>query len=205
MDPRAPWQVPAISSRILSDRLALRPPRTTDVPELRRVLRANSEHLRPWSAAPSPGEDPYSLTSVSRSVLRHRREWKRGQAFVLLVTTRENEDRVIGRIALGGVLLGAFQNAYLGYWIDAEHQGRGLMTEAVRATTTFAFGTAALHRVQAAVMPRNEGSLRVLEKSCYRREGVAERYLCIAGRWEDHVLFAVTSEEWTQPAKEGSR
>lgn len=211
MDQRAPWQVPAISSRILTDRLALRPPRTTDVPELRRVLRANSEHLRPWSAAPAPGEDPYSLTSVSRSVLRHRREWKRGQAFVLLVTTREREDRIIGRIALGGVLLGAFRNAYLGYWIDAEHQGRGLMTEAVRATTTFAFATAGLHRVQAAVMPRNTGSLRVLEKAGYRKEGLAERYLCIAGSWEDHVLFAVTSEEWaspargTQPATEGGR
>ena len=123
-DLRAPWQVPPVSTRVLTDRLALRPPRTTDVPELRRVLRANSEHLRPWSAAPSPGEDPCSLTSVSRAVLRHRREWKRGQAFVLLVTTRENDDRIIGRIALGGVLLGAFRNAYLGYWIDAEHQGR---------------------------------------------------------------------------------
>jgi [ribosomal protein S5]-alanine N-acetyltransferase len=59
--------------------------------------------------------------------------------------------------------------------------------------------------VQAAVMPRNAGSLRVLEKAGYRKEGLAERYLCIAGSWEDHVLFAVTSEEWTQPAKEGSR
>jgi len=208
MDPRGPWQVPPISSRILSERLTLRPPRTTDVPELRRVLRANSEHLRPWSAAPAPGEDPYSLTSVSRAVLRHRREWKRGQSFVLLVTTLENEDRIIGRIALGGVLLGAFRNAYLGYWIDVEHQGRGLMTEAVRATTTFAFATAALHRVQAAVMPRNAGSLRVLEKAGYRKEGLAERYLCIAGAWEDHLLFAVTSEEWAtgaQPAAAGGR
>jgi ribosomal-protein-alanine N-acetyltransferase len=174
------------------------------VPELRRVLRANSEHLRPWSAAPSPGEDPYSLTAVSRSVLRHRREWKRGQAFVLLVTMRENEDRIIGRIALGGVLLGAFRDAYLGYWIGAEHQGRGLMTEAVRTTTTFAFVTAGLHRVQAAVMPRNAGSLRVLEKAGYRKEGLAERYLCIAGSWEDHLLFAVTSEEWASPARDGT-
>ena len=86
----------------------------------------------------------------------------------------------------------------MGYWIDAEHQGRGLMTEAVRATTWFAFRAAALHRVQAAVMPRNAGSQRVLEKVGYRREGVAARYLCIAGAWEDHVVFAVTREEWEQ-------
>jgi len=94
------------------------------------------------------------------------------------------------------VLRGAFQNAYLGYWIDGERQGRGLTTEAVVAATSFAFEAAGLHRVQAAVMPRNLASQRVLEKAGYRREGVAERYLCIAGRWEDHQIFALTAEEW---------
>src|SRR5262249_39599966 len=158
--------------------------------EVRRTLRANAEHLRPWSVAPAPGEDPTSLASVSRAILRHRREWKRGQAFILFIARRDDESRIVGRIALGGILRGAFQHAYLGYWIDAEQQGRGLMTEAVRGATSFAFGAAALHRVQAAVMPSNKGSLRVLEKTGYRREGSAARYLCIAGSWEDHVLFA---------------
>jgi ribosomal-protein-alanine N-acetyltransferase len=196
MSESSPWQIPSLSTRIVTERLILRPPRTSDVPEVRRALRANSAHLRPWSVAPAPGEDPASLTSVSRAVLRHRREWKRGHSFVLFVSPCEDEARVIGRVTLGGILRGAFQNAHLGYWIDAERQGHGLMTEAVRATTTFAFGAAALHRVQAAVMPSNRASLRVLEKAGYRREGSAARYLCIAGAWEDHVLFAVTTEEW---------
>ncbi|HEY8039872.1 MAG TPA: GNAT family protein [Polyangiaceae bacterium] len=198
MNAPASWEVPSISTRVVTDRLVLRAPRTVDVGEVRRALRTNAEHLRRWSVAPGPGEDPSSLTSVSRAVLRHRREWKRGQAYVLMIALRQDEDRIIGRIALGGVLLGAFQSAYLGYWIDAEHQGKGLMTEAVRATTTFAFRVAGLHRVQAAVMPGNGSSQRVLEKVGYRREGLAQRYLCIAGRWEDHVLFAVTSEEWRE-------
>jgi [ribosomal protein S5]-alanine N-acetyltransferase len=163
---------------------------------MRMALRKNAAHLKPWSAAPAPGEDPASLTSVSRSVLRHRREWKQGQTYVLLVFRREDESVIIGRVALGGVLRGVFQNAYLGYWIDADYQGRGLMTEAVRAATSFAFTAGGLHRVQAAVMPRNGASQRVLEKAGYRREGVAHRYLCINAKWEDHVLFAVTAEEW---------
>ena len=70
------------------------------------------------------------------------------------------------------------------------------MTEAVRAATGFGLGAAALHRVQAAVMPRNTASQRVLEKAGYRREGLAQRYLCIAGTWEDHLIFAVTAEDW---------
>jgi ribosomal-protein-alanine N-acetyltransferase len=200
MDQRAARQTPPLTTRIATERLVLRAPRTTDVPELRRVLRANSVHLKPWSVAPAPGDDPSSLTSVSRAVLRHRREWKRGQAFVMMVTPAEREGRILGRIALGGILLGAFQNAYLGYWMDAEQQGRGLMTEAVRAATMFAFEVLGLHRVQAAVMPRNGASMRVLEKVGYRREGMAERYLCIAGAWEDHVLFALTAEEWPDRA-----
>ncbi len=190
---------PPLSARVVTERLVLRPPRPADVPAMRNALRKNADHLRPWSAAPAPGEDAASLTSVSRAVLRQRREWKTGLAYVFLVAPREDDRRVIGRLALGGVLRGVFQSAYLGYWMDGACQGRGLMTEAVRAGTQFAFTAAGLHRVQAAVMPRNGASLRVMEKAGYRREGLAERYLCIGGKWEDHVLFAVTAEEWGGP------
>jgi ribosomal-protein-alanine N-acetyltransferase len=195
LHPDAP-ATPSLSTRIATSRLVLRPPRTADVPRMRAALRKNTDHLRPWSVASIPGEDPASLTTVSRAVLRHRREWKTGQTYVFLISAREQEGTVIGRIALGGILRGAFQNAYLGYWIDEDHQNRGLMTEAVHAATAFAFQVAGLHRVQAAVMPRNAPSQRVLEKAGYRREGLAHRYLCIAGSWEDHVIFAMTNEEW---------
>jgi ribosomal-protein-alanine N-acetyltransferase len=144
------------------------------------------------------GEYGASLTSVSRALLRQRADWKRGAAFAFYLAAREDERRVLGRVQLGGILRGAFLNAYLGYWIDAREQGRGLMTEAVNAATAFAFGEAQLHRVQAAVMPNNPSSLRVLEKVGYRREGFAHRYLCIAGKWEDHAIFAMTVEEWPE-------
>lgn len=196
MTARASWALPSLATRVVSERLVLRPPRPNDVPEVRRALRKNADHLRPWSVATAPGEDPASLTAVSQTLLRYRRDWKRGAAYVLMITPKGEDARIIGRIALGGVLRGAFQNAYLGYWIDFEYQSRGLMTEAVRAVTSFAFHDVGLHRVQAAVMPRNAGSQRVLNKAGYRPEGFAERYLSIAGTWEDHYLFAVTAEEW---------
>lgn len=186
----------AFSLRIVTDRLVLRPPRTADVTEVRRALRANAGHLQPWSVATDPDSDPTSLTAVSQSILNYRRDWKRGRAYVLMISPREDVSRIVGRIAFAGVFRGAFQNAYLGYWIDEAHQGRGLMTEAVEAATSFAFTQAGLHRVQAAVMPRNPASIRVLEKVGYRREGFAVKYLRIAGTWEDHWLFAMTSDEW---------
>jgi ribosomal-protein-alanine N-acetyltransferase len=71
------------------------------------------------------------------------------------------------------------------------------MTEAVVAVTAFAFGSANLHRIQAAVTPRNLASQRVLTKAGYRQEGLAQRYLCVAGSWEDHFLYAITAEDWS--------
>lgn len=188
--------LPPLSTRIEGDQLILRPPRATDVPEIRSLLRKNAEHLRAWSPVPRSGEDPSSLTEISKAVLRQRREWTRGEAFVFSMTSRAEDEAVIGRIALGGVMRGAFLNAYLGYWIDVDHQARGHTTEAVVGVLSFAFRTAGLHRVQAAVMPRNAASLRVLAKVGFRKEGESSRYLQIAGQWEDHHLFAVTAEEW---------
>lgn len=187
---------PSLTTRVVTARLVLRPPRPADVAELRHLQRANHDHLRPWEPAPTPGEDPTSLTAVANRVTRQRRDWKRGEAYAMVVTLRARGETIIGRINLGGVLRGALQSAYVGYWIDKEHQGRGLMTEAVRGALAFAFTAAKLHRVQVAIMPRNGASLRVMEKVGVRREGLAERYLCIAGEWEDHVMFAVTTEEW---------
>jgi ribosomal-protein-alanine N-acetyltransferase len=186
---------PSLTTRLVTPRLVLRPPRTTDVAEIRRLLRTNSEHLKPWNPAPPPGEDPSSITEVSKTVLRQRREWKLGRGYVFMVAEREEPSTFIGKIALSGIMRGAMYGAYLGYWMAEDAQGQGYVTEALRAVLDFAFGPAGLHRVQAAIMPRNTRSLHVIEKLGFRREGYAERYLQIAGKWEDHVLFARTREE----------
>lgn len=187
--------LPPVATRLVTPRLVLRAPKTGDVAEIRRLLRHNHEHLRPWNPAPPPGEDPASITEVSKTVLRQRRDWKHGTGFVFMIAERERPSTFIGKIALNGVMRGAMHGAYLGYWMDVDHQGKGYVTEAIGAVLDFAFGAASLHRVQAAIMPRNARSLRVIEKLGFRREGYAERYLQIAGKWEDHILFARTREE----------
>jgi ribosomal-protein-alanine N-acetyltransferase len=187
--------IPPLSIRLTTERLVVRPPRTQDVGEIRRVMRANQAHLKPWNPAPRPGEDPTSITEVSNTVLRQRREWKHGRSFAFMLAKKEDPSQLIGKIVLSGVMRGAMHGAYLGYWMDQDHQNGGLCTEGIRAVMDFAFGPAVLHRLQAAIMPRNGRSLRVIEKLAFRREGYAERYLQIAGRWEDHILFALTSEE----------
>jgi ribosomal-protein-alanine N-acetyltransferase len=64
------------------------------------------------------------------------------------------------------------------------------MTAAVNAVIPFAFGTLKLHRVEAACIPGNAASIGLLEKTGFRREGLARQYLCIDGVWQDHLLYA---------------
>lgn len=193
--------VPSLTTRLVTPRLVLRPPRTGDVAEIRRLMRANYEHLKPWNPAPPVGEDPSSITEVSKAVLRHRRDWKHGAGYVFMVAERARPERLLGKVALNGIMRGAMYGAYLGYWMAADQQGKGLVTEAITSVLDFAFGPAGLHRVQAAIMPRNAPSLRVIEKLAFRREGYAERYLQIAGKWEDHIVFARTREEHVPPPR----
>jgi ribosomal-protein-alanine N-acetyltransferase len=188
---------PPLSTRLVTERLVLRPPKPSDLPELRRSMRRNATHLAPWVPRPRPGGDPSSITAVSKSILSQRRAWRQGTQYVFSIFAREPEAPLIGKIALNQVYRGALQSAYLGYWIDGERQGKGLMTEAVKATLDFALGPLGLHRVQINIMPRNLASRRVVDKLGIRSEGLALRYLEIAGIWEDHVMYAVTAEEWS--------
>jgi len=184
-----------LTTRLRTERLELRPPSGRDVQELSALLRANAEHLRPWDPSPPPGVDLAAPAQVRARIEAWRRDWRAGLGYGLLICSREPGRPILGHARLSNVVRGAFHNAYLGYWIAAERQGRGLMTEAVGATVDFAFGPPGLHRVQAAILPRNGASRRVLEKAGFRPEGLARRYLAIAGAWEDHALYALTVED----------
>ena len=106
------------------------------------------------------------------------------------------DGRFGGEITLSSIQRGPFQNGSIGYWIDEELAGEGLIPEAVVVVLQFAFEALRLHRVEIAIIPRNMASRRVVEKLGLRNEGVALGFLEIDGQWEDHVRYAMTAEEW---------
>lgn len=108
--------------------------------------------------------------------------------------------RAVGVINLSNFVRGAFHACHLGYSIDAELEGRGLMTRAVAGVVEHAFDALGLHRVMANYLPENVRSARLLERLGFETEGVAKRYLLIAGEWRDHVLTARVNDAWTPPA-----
>jgi ribosomal-protein-alanine N-acetyltransferase len=193
--------LPDLDTRIATERLVLRPPRTSDVKAIALSMKQNADHLAPWSPEGSYGPNARTPRAIAEKIVEQRKLWKLDRGYAFLVFTKNDEKTVIGRVQLNGIMRGVFQNAYLGYWMAKTLEGRGLMTEAVGGAIGWAFEALRLHRVQAAVIPHNGRSIRVLEKLGFRREGLAERYLQIAGKWQDHVIFAVTREDWVSGSR----
>ncbi len=142
----------SLGTRLEGSRVILRAPKTTDLAELRALLIRNADHLRPWSPSPPPGTNPVGFAEMGRSIARHRRDWKAGMAYVFVTLLRVPREPIVGRVALTSVTRGPFQSAQVGYWIDAGHVGRGLMSEAVNLALRFAFERLRLHRLQAAAL-----------------------------------------------------
>lgn len=150
--------------------------------------------LVPWeprpAGAPPLGED--RLSFASRCAAREReRQLGGGFGFGIFLGSR-----LVGEITLSSIQRGPFQSGFLGYWVDKELAGMGIVPEAAVVVFRFAFEELGLHRVEVAIVPRNRASRRVAEKLGLREEGVACRFLEIDGVWEDHVRYAITSEEW---------
>jgi [ribosomal protein S5]-alanine N-acetyltransferase len=179
---------------IETQRLSIRLPEAADVPRIIDYYRENLEYLRPYSPAFEPGM--FDEAAWHEQIGQRRRELSYGESLRAFIFARDGANTILGNINLTQVFRGAFQSSVLGYNLAEAAQGHGYMTEAVLGVVGFAFGQWGLHRVAANYMPRNERSAAVLKRCGFRVEGLAPAYLLINGRWEDHVLTAITNEDW---------
>jgi [ribosomal protein S5]-alanine N-acetyltransferase len=132
---------------------------------------------------------------------RYRREYAQGSAMSLLIF-ENGQGRLAGGISMGNIRRGVAQSAQIGYWMGEEHAGKGYMGAAIRLLLEHGFDVMRLNRIEAACIPDNERSIRVLEKAGFRREGLLRSYLRINGAWRDHLLYAITADDYRQ-AKRG--
>lgn len=155
---------------------------------LAEFFRRNERHLAPWDP-PRPAaimESGFWQGECERAV----EDYEDGAVVRWVLSLREDPHRVIGRVNYTQIARGPFQSCMLGYAIDAGHEGRGLMREALEATIEHIFTVLRLHRIQASYVPENQRSGRLLERLGFAREGLAKNYLYIDGAWRDHVLTA---------------
>jgi ribosomal-protein-alanine N-acetyltransferase len=169
--------------RLLGRRLAVRPLEAEDFDDWRDVRLRNADWLLPWEPMRSPGQ-PDVVNDRDSFIARCRMRDRERQSGVGYGFGIEVENQIVGEINFNNVVRGAFQNAHVGYWIDRDQAGRGLVPEALVVLLRYGFEDLGLHRVQVAIIPRNDRSRRVVEKLGLRDEGLAEGYLEIGGVWE---------------------
>jgi len=109
---------------------------------------------------------------------------------------RASDDALVGGININEIVRGVFRSGYLGYQVGAPYARRGYMTEALALVLRRAFGPLRLHRVEANIQPGNRGSIVLVRRAGFQREGLSRRYLKIGGRGRDHERWALTVEEW---------
>lgn len=184
-------------------RVLLRPLRAADFNSWHEVRARSRDWLETWEPLPEPGSpDPATDVDAFRArcgAWDRQRQFDAAYGFGVFL--RDGE-RFAGEVSLGNVQRGPFQSAYVGYWIDEAAAGHGYIPEGVVLMLRYAFDELRLHRIEAAIVPRNAPSRRVADKLGLRDEGVARRLLQIRGVYEDHVRYAITSEEWAERRNE---
>ncbi len=173
--------------RLVTERLVLRPPRHSDFRPWADLRQGSREFLKPWE--PIWSHEHLTRKSFSDRVYQAQRSITDGDAVPLLLI-RRHDDVLLGAVTLDNIRRGAAQSGTLGYWIGDPFARRGFMHEAIDAVVHYAFAMLDISRIEAACLPENVASRRVLEKSGFKYEGVAQSYLQINGRWRNHVLYA---------------
>jgi ribosomal-protein-alanine N-acetyltransferase len=174
-----------------SDRLILATPRADQAAAMLDFVTSNRQHLKAWT----PPEPPhfYTLPHWQEAIARYALAFDNGVAVRFWLSPRERPHRVIGSVGFSQLFRGPFCSCVLGYQIDREHQGQGLMSEAVRVAMRYMFEEQKLHRIAANYRPDNVRSGRLLATLGFRIDGYAKDYLFIDGAWRDHILASVTN------------
>ena len=190
-------------TRLRTARLVLQAPRAELAGAVADYLKRNRAHFAPWDPPSSPQVCGAAFQRAAQTDAAGA--FAEGSAYRWWLSPRDDPDRVIGSIHFSNLARGAMHGATLGYGLDAEAVGAGLMTEALAEAIKAVFSPRInLHRVQASWLPHNLRSGAVLQRLGFEDEGLARDYLFIGGRWRDHRIFAllnplfVAPPEWPQ-------
>jgi len=168
------------------DGVYLRAPQMSDYSEWTTLREASRAFLTPWE--PTWPSDDLSRSAFRRRLRRYTEDQRADTSYAFFLF-RKSDDALVGGLTLANIRRGVAQAGSLGYWVGEPFARRGLMTGALHGLVPFAFGSLRLHRLEAACIPSNGASIRLLEKTGFAREGYAREYLCINGLWQDHLLF----------------
>ena len=173
-------------------------PRNSDYKAWYRLRSESRSFLEKWE--PSWEADALTESSFRARVIRSAQEYASGVAVPLFLFDR-HDDTLVGGLTIGHIRRGAAQSCMIGYWMGERFAGQGHMTAGLKLVTGYIFGQLALHRIEAACIPENDRSIRLLEKAGFQREGYMREFLKIRGEWRDHLLYALISANHNKHGK----
>jgi [ribosomal protein S5]-alanine N-acetyltransferase len=165
----------------------LRPPAMDDFAAWANLRKSSRKFLEPWEPEWADDEFVRSSFRYRLHIYNKLSQEERSQALFIFAA---KTNHLMGAINLNNIRRGAAQTATLGYWIGESYARQGFMTNAVQVLLNHCFGDMGLHRIEAACLPSNQASISLLIRSGFEQEGYAKSYIKIAGRWQDHLLFA---------------
>lgn len=179
--------------------VGLRPLKGADGGQWAAARQRNVNWLRRWDATQPPGaaDGAHTFRAMAREWNRQARQGRMLPFVITYGGAAAGGSRwpLVGQLTVSGITYGSARWANLGYWVDERYAGRGIVPTAVAMAADHCWFTLGLHRLEVAIRPENNASLRVVEKLGFRYEGERPRFLHIDGDWRDHRIFALNAEE----------
>ena len=177
---------------LTGERVMLRMPVSSDYPEWAKLRHESRAFLEPWEPTWAP--DELEKSAWRFRLRRYREDFSRGTTIAFFIFDAKS-GALLGGVTLGNIRHGVSKSGHIGYWIGEKYAGQGYMGDALRLLARHAFENMRLHRIEAACIPGNRRSIRVLEKAGFTREGLLRSYLKINGDWQDHYLYALIEDD----------
>ena len=178
---------------IAGQKVILRPPQYNDWRTWADERKKNELYLQPWEPLWSINE--LERSSFVKRVRMFERLSHNDQAYSFLIFKSDNED-FIGEVNISNVQRGIIQSCAIGYWIAKDCEGKGMMSESLELVKKFIFNELKLHRIEAACLPHNKPSLKVLLKNGFIKEGTARKLLKINDKWQDHTVLSFIVDDF---------
>jgi [ribosomal protein S5]-alanine N-acetyltransferase len=168
---------------------------TTQRLVLRQMHSSDAATLMHFRSAPelnvySIREPATSITVMEELINRMHESERNGEGVHWALELRDQPGVMIGDIGIWKILR-EHHRGVLGYVLRKEHQGKGLMSEALQAVIQYGFNEINLHSLMAEVNPQNIASFQLLERMGFRREGLFREDVYFRGEFHDTAVYSL--------------
>ena len=185
--------------RLSGKRVFLRPAKRRDALKWQKLRLSSKSFLSPWE--PSWDASSCSRRAFMRYLKNSSYLANIDRSYSFLIFKEEDKD-LIGGVNVFNVRRGVSQSASLGYWVGKRFARKGYMKEALEILLPSLFIDLRLNRIEAATLKDNIASRGLLEKVGFVKEGICRSYLKINGKWQDHILYSLLSDEYKRKFKQ---